>query len=77
MIINAIEENKRRFARWADEYVTVPPQMFVNGLITREELIIELLIEKSVFTVSELKSELKQNRLFGYQRMLKKYEKCR
>lgn len=77
MIIDAIRENKRRFARWADEYVTVPPQMFVNGLIIHEEAIIELLIEKSVFTVSELKSEFKQNRLFGYSRMLKKYEKCR
>lgn len=75
MIIDAIRENNRRFARWADEWVTVPPQMFINGLITHEEAIIELLIEKSVFTVAELKSEFKQNRLFGYSRFLKVYEK--
>ena len=75
MIIDAIRENKRRFARWADEWVTVPPQMFINGLITHEEAIIELLIEKSVFTVAELKSEFKKHRLYGYSRLLRKYAK--
>lgn len=77
MIIDAIRENKRRFARWADEWVTVPPQMYVNSLITHEEAIIELLIEKSVFTVSELKSEFEKHGLYGYSRFLKRYAKCR
>lgn len=75
MIIDAIRENNKRFAQWADEWVTVPSQMFMNGLITHEEAIIELLIEKGVFTVAELKCEFKQNRLYGYSRLLKKYAK--
>ena len=76
MIIDAIRENKKRFAEWAEEWVTVPPQhFFVNGLICHEELIIEFLIEKSVFTVSELKSEFKKHRIYGYDRFLKKYAK--
>ncbi len=75
MIIDAIRENKKRFARWAEEWVTVPTQQFFeNGLIYHEELIIEFLIEKSVFAISELKSEFKKHRLYGYSRLLKKYE---
>jgi hypothetical protein len=44
-------------------------------LICHEELIIEYIIEKSVFTVSELKSEFKKHRLYGYSRLLKKFDK--
>lgn len=75
MILNAIEKNKKRFEAWALEWVTVPPQFFVNGLIRYEELILEMLIEKCVFTVAELRCELKNHKIYGYDRFLKRCAK--
>ena len=75
MIIDAIRENKERFAAWALEWVTVPSQFFVNGLIRYEELIIERLIEMGTFTARELLCEFKNHRIYGYSRILRKYAK--
>ena len=75
MIIDGITRNKKRFAAWASEYVNIPPQMFVNGLIRREDLIIDVLIEKGVFTVEALRTELKRRRIFISERFFKKHLK--
>ena len=73
MILNAIVENKKRFAKWALQYVSLPPQFFINGLIYYEHLIIEKLIENGAFTVQELKTEFKRHKIFYSNRIFKKY----
>ena len=76
MILNAIVENKKRFAEWASEWLTIPPQMFNNGLLKSEDedYIIEMLINYGVFTVQEIKSELKRHKIFYSNRLFKKYK---
>ena len=74
MILNAIVENKKRFAEWALQYVSLPPQFFTNGLIHHEHLIIEKLIENGVFTVQDIKTELKRHKIFYSNRIFKKYK---
>ena len=75
MIFNAIVRNKKRFAAWASEWLTIPPQMINDGMLNSgdEDYIIQFLINNGVFTVQEIKNELKRHKIFYSDRMFKKH----
>lgn len=50
-----------RFTAWAREWLEIPDEMYCDGLIRREyfSVIVGYLVEKGVFTISEIREEHK------------------
>ena len=60
---------KDRFKKWALEYLELPPTFFENGVIRFEYVIIAYLIEKGVFTMDELRQDLRKNKIYLHERI--------
>ena len=60
---------KERFNKWAQEYLVLPPHFFVNGVIRYEYVIIAYLIEEGVFTMDELRKDLRKNKIYLHERI--------
>ena len=75
-ILDAVRIHKERFTKWAEEYLSVPEQMYHNGVIMNEDVILCYLIEKGVFNMTDLKSELSQRKIHFYEFGVRK-ELCR
>ena len=55
---------KRRFTTWAENWLDIPIQLYDNGLIRNEHIIIGYLVEKGVFTMDEIRTEMKIHRIY-------------
>ena len=60
---------KDRFKKWAQQYLEMPPHFFENGVIRFEYVIIAYLIEKGVFTMDELRKDLRENKIYLHERI--------
>ena len=77
MIVDAININRSRFTKWAQEWLQIPSEMYYGGFIRDIYMkdIIEVLIEKKVFTVAELLTELKNNKIYIPEKIKKHIKK--
>lgn len=48
-----------RFTAFAEEYLGIPPELYENGVIRSPHIIIGYLVEKGVFTMEEIRLEMK------------------
>lgn len=64
-IIDAININRSRFTKWAQEWLEIPPEAYCNGLVRDVYIsdVIAVLLENKVFTLAELRFELKRNKI--------------
>jgi hypothetical protein len=76
-MLDAIGINKRRFAKFAQEYLEIPSNFFRNGLIYGEDAIIEYLLEKGVFNLEDLQVEFKIRKIYVSEKRLQKCIKGR
>lgn len=64
-IIDVININRSRLTKWAQEWLTIPPEAYYGGFIRDCYVpdVIAILIEQKVFTLEELRSEFKRNKI--------------
>ena len=64
-IIDAININRSRFTKWAEEWLKIPPEAYYGGLIRDVyiEDVIAILLENKVFTLEELRFEFQRNKI--------------
>lgn len=64
-IIDAININRGRFTKFAQEWLTIPPEAYCGGVICDCYVsdVIAVLIENKVFTLEELRFEFKRNKI--------------
>lgn len=55
---------KERFTAFAEEYLEIPPQLYENGVIRNEYVIIGYLVEKGVFTIEDIRTELRSRGIY-------------
>ena len=48
-----------RFTAFAEEHLDIPPELYENGVIRSPHIIIGYLVEKGVFTMEEIRLEMK------------------
>lgn len=53
-----------RFTAFAEEYLGIPPELYKNGVIRSPHIIIGYLIEKGVFTMEEIRLEMKARGIY-------------
>lgn len=58
IIIDFAQENKRKFREWVLEYLDLPDDME-----TQIDILIAFLIENSVFSLAEIRAEMKQRNI--------------
>ena len=64
-IIDVININRGRFTKFAEEWLTIPPEAY-HGILIRDCYVpdvIAILIENRVFTLEELRLEFKRNKI--------------
>lgn len=64
VIIDFKQENERRFMNWASEYLNIPEDM-----PCQPDLFIAFLIANNVFTIEEIRAELRQNKIVLHERV--------
>lgn len=66
MIVDVINVNRSRFTKWAEEWLTIPSDLYCGGYIRDEYMkdIIEVLLEQKVFTAYELLAEFLKNKIY-------------
>lgn len=65
-IIDVININRRRFTKFAEEWLKIPPEAYCGGVIRNCYVcdVIAILIENKVFTLEELRRELRHNKIY-------------
>ena len=65
-IIDAININRSRFTKWAQEWLHIQSELYYGGYIRDIYIqpIIEKLLENKVFTVEQLRAEFKNKKIF-------------
>ena len=65
-IIDAININRSRFTKFAEEWLTIPPEAYCEGKIRGCYIsdVIAILIENKVFTLEELRFEFQRNKIY-------------
>lgn len=73
-IIDAINVNRSRFTEWAQEWLTIPSEMYCRGFIREKYIpdIIAVLLENEVFTLEEIQSEFQRNKIHIPETIIKK-----
>lgn len=66
MVVDAININRSRFTKWAEEWLTIPSELYYGGYIRDLYMkdIIEVLLDKKVFTVCELLAEFSNKKIY-------------
>lgn len=77
MILDCIKINRKRFAQWAMQYLNMPPNFFENGTLKYEDTVISYMFENGLFTLQEMKANLKQNKIYISERRLKRCAEMR
>lgn len=65
-IIDAININRKRFTKFAEEWLKIPPEAYCGDLIRDCYVsdVIAILIENKVFTLEELRLEFIRNKIY-------------
>jgi hypothetical protein len=61
-----------RFTAFAEEYLDIPTQLYTNGIIRSPHVIIGYLVEKGVFTMEEIRLEMKARGVYFGEDIYKK-----
>ena len=73
-IIDVLKDNRIRFAAWAREWLNMPPEMFVGGVIREQymQTVIEFFLEQRVFTIDDLRAEFTKHKIYISESVIKK-----
>lgn len=65
-ILDVLRITQERFTAFAEEWLEIPEYFYVNGVIRfgYEHYILGLLVDESVFTEEELRTELTSRRIY-------------
>ena len=56
VVVDVLREARERFTLWVSEYVSIPPQYLVSGVVrgNRVDEIVRFLVDNKVFTKAEI-----------------------
>lgn len=65
-ILDSLNIQRRRFTKWAEEWLKIPSEAYHRGFIRETYIkdIIAVLLENKVFTLAEIREEFRRNKIY-------------